>query len=477
MSSQAIEDIRPQITRLNQFFPSLPRPSTLNSPPPRSFPEMNAQGEWMLDLKVVEENLVMVKDRHCPICHKWLVKNGTNQKVDYDPETRDPFLFFLQRYRCPDHGEIEINYSEISPKYAKFSPELQQGVRLAFSIGNSPSNIQKICIALRLQLIPLTTIKSWIYPMKTELRPLLYPKDMPCSGSLAYDEVHLKMEGKKGYLLSSVDNRTKLVVRSEYSDSLDKQAVKKHFMEIKLGQNVVITSVVHDGATFYGTVFKDRSLKHIKQGTCHTHFKRGVRTKLYEAVGLGKKVKEDLPRGAFRLLRMLYWTINSKTEFKFLIRLEACRSLACTLGNPKLLPIIDWIESHQELLLNHLSCPFLVKTTNGIESIHNEIEVYRVFKVGMKTELGVEFVADSRIFMHNLRATYRFQPQIEQERNYLGRLKEQFGDGPEIRSLWRSQAQFEQKMEMYRMNLEQLWDEHFPKKAKILFKALWGIDH
>ena len=477
MSSQIIEDVRPYIMTLDQYTINYQRDNHENDSVPQSNSLLNENGNWMLDLKIVEENHVILKDRHCPTCKKWLIKNGMNNKVDYLKDTTQKYYLRYQRYVCPDHGEIHIDYSKISKNYPKYPTELQQGVGLVFSIGSPPTKIQKICIALRSVLIPLSTIKSWIYPLKTQLKPVLYPQKMPCSGSLAYDEIHLKLEGNKGYLLSSIDNYTRLVVRSEYSAILDKKAVKSHFKQIKLHQKVKINSVVHDGATVYGSVFKDRSLKKIKEGRCHTHFKKNIRSKLYAAAGLGKQLKKPLPRGHFRLLRMLYWTINSKTEFDYIIRLEASRSLADTLKNEKLLPIINWVGSAQEFLQNYLHQPFLAKTTNAIESLHNEIEVYRVFKVGQKTEMGIEFVANCRILIHNMRELCRITPKLDKNHTYLDNLQETFGYCEGVRSMKNKFARFKTKIYRYQEELEGYWNDHYPKESLDLFKKLWGHYH
>jgi len=477
MSCQVIEDVRPSITTLDQYICAPQREPLTNDSVPLRNPLIDENGCWMLDLKIIEANRVILKDRHCPICRKWLIKNGINNKVDYLKSNTQKYNLRYQRYLCPDHGEIQINYLKISKNYPKYSTELQRGVRLVFSLGSPPSRIQKICIALRLILIPLSTIKSWIYPLKTQLKPVLYPPKMPCSGSLAYDEIHLKLEGQKGYLLSSIDNYTKLVIKSEYSDVLDKKAVKSHFKKIKLQQKIKIDSVVHDGATVYGSVFKDRSLHKIEEGRCHTHFKKNIRSKLYDAVGLGKQLRKALPRGHFRLLRMLYWTINSKTEFDYLIRLEASRSLADTLKNEKLPTIINWVGSAQESLQNYLHQPYLAKTTNAIESLHNEIEVYRVFKVGQKTEMGIEFVADSRIFIHNMRELNRIKPKFDKNQNYLDILQENFGYCEGVRGMKNKFSRFKTKIYRYQEKLEEFWTENYPKESLDLFKKLWAPHH
>ena len=477
MSCQVIEDVRPFITSLDQYFYTQQRDFLKNDSVPQSNPLIDENGCWMLDLKIVEKNRVILKDRHCPLCKKRLIKNGINNKVDYLNDTAQKYFLRYQRYVCPDHGEIQIDYSKISKKYPKYSTELQRGVRFVFSLGSPPSRIQKICIALLSILIPLSTIKSWIYPLKTQLKPVLYPQKMPCSGSLAYDEIHLKLEGQKGYLLSSIDNFTRLVIRSEYSDVLDKKAVKSHFTKIKLQQKIKIDSVVHDGATVYGSVFKDRSLKKIKEGRCHTHFKKNIRSKLYAAAGLGKHYRKPLPRGHFRLLRMLYWTINSKTEFDYIIRLEASRSLADTLKNEKLPTIINWVGSAQESLQNYLHQPYLAKTTNAIESLHNEIEVYRVFKVGQKTGRGIEFVANSRIFIHNMRELSRIKPKMDKNHKYLDNLQENFGYCEGVRSMKNKFTRFKMKIYRYQEKLEEFWSENYPKESLNLFKKLWASHH
>ncbi len=71
MSSQVIEDVRPYITTLDQYNIAYHGDNHDYHSVPQSNSLLNEDGNWMLDLKIVEENHVILKDRHCSICKKW----------------------------------------------------------------------------------------------------------------------------------------------------------------------------------------------------------------------------------------------------------------------------------------------------------------------------------------------------------------------------------------------------------------------
>ena len=474
---QTIFDDRPNQTMLDAFFPELCADDHINSPHTQQNPRFTKEGKWQLDLKIKQGNFVVLVDTHCPICQRQLNKNGTNPKVEYNNIEKDKNIFFFQRYYCNECGEIHLDYSKFFKSYGKYDNKLSKQVRLVFFLGIPPCKIQEISIAMLELIIPLSTIKSWIYPLKIPLKEALYPVHMPCSGSVAYDEVYLKIAKNKEYLQVSLDNFTNLVIFANVCKHLDKKALIDHFQHMQKDQQLVIESVVRDGANIYDTVFNDPILEHIIQGRCHTHYKRNIREKIYKAAGLGKKLKKQLPGGYFKLLRHLYWTIGSKTDFHFWTRLEGARSLANTLHNEKLNSIIDWVEESQEHLLNHNHTENLAKTTNKLESINHEIEVYRVLKKGQKTEMGAELVANSRIFLHNMRELCFIGGKLEKETRYLDDLQDQFGYCSGIRSKKVKHGHFIRKINQYRDNLESYWRTYLPKGALKLFKKLWAIKH
>ena len=171
-------------------------------------------GSWRLDLEVLPNNLVILNDKHCPDCGCSLIKNGTNPKIQYEEKSRERKEYCLQRYSCGRCGEIQIDYTSFFFDHGKYDEEIKKEVRLAFSLGNTPSLIQKLIIVFLKWIIPLSTIKSWIVPMHKPLKEVLYPRNMPCSGSIGIDEIHLRMEGEKAYLQTSVDNLYRFVLRA-----------------------------------------------------------------------------------------------------------------------------------------------------------------------------------------------------------------------------------------------------------------------
>jgi transposase-like protein len=471
-----IIDDRPNQRHIDEFFRSFEDDSACNNIDLSGKRETDQSALWQLPLKIRTDNVIVLQDPHCPICAARLIKNGRNRKVTYEHEEQSPSIYWLQRYLCLRCGEIRLDYSTyfIESKYGKEIPKM---CRLLYFLGLPPPMIQRILITILTKLIPLSTIKSWIYPLKTDLVSVVYPKHMPCSGSVVYDEIHLRLDGKKAYLFVAIDPVLHLVIRSEIRTNLERSDVKTFFQHIHQDENVVIESVVHDGAVATGSAFGDRSLKKIKEGLCHTHFKWNIREKVYDAAGLGKQVKKQLPGGAFRFYRMCKWLIDAKDEFRFIIRTEAVRSFADTLKNEKYHKIVNTIVANQELLQQHVYSPDLAKTTALVESINHEIEAYRVFKHGEQTLLGGNFTAATRTYIHNLKAIYRLPKKLAKEHQYLDFLHEQYGFCEEVRSKKCSFGHFQTRIEAYQKGLEEYWASNFPIRTLDLFKKIWRVDH
>jgi transposase-like protein/ribosomal protein S27AE len=477
IASAVVLDDRINQRSLDDFFSEIKSSSEQGVGPRLGFQQVSETGLWLLPLKIEIENVVVLQNSHCPICGHALIKNGRNRKMDYIPEEQCSNEYWLQRYLCPKCGEIRIDFHAIFAGNGKYGDQTPKIVRLLYFLSIVPTLIQKVLIPLRSIVIPLSTIKSWIYPLKTELLPVLYPPKMPSCGSLVYDEIHLKIEGDKEYLLVALDSYLHLVLRHEVHWTLERNDVKGFFRNMQKEQNIIVNSVVHDDAKATESAFGDRSLKNIDQELCHTHFKWNIREKVYEAAGLGKQFKKPLPRGHFRFLRTCYWLIEAKDEFRFIIRIEMAHSLADTLENPMLHKIVDHIAANQKLLQQHIYSPYLEKTTALIESINHEIETNRIFKHGEQTEIGSDFTAGTRVYMHNMRALYQVPPKLAKEQQYLDFLQDQYGLCEEIRSQKCKFGHLKAKILHYQQSLEVFWKMHFPEGTLILFKKLWGVDH
>jgi hypothetical protein len=300
---------------------------------------------------------------------------------------------------------------------------------------------------------------------------------MPSIGSLIYDEIHLKINGDKAYLLVALDSFTRFVVRSEITLSKEKAEIKQFFQNIRLVQNIKIDSVVHDGCNSGWSAFQDRSLKNITQGRCHTHFKWNVREKVYAAAGLGKKMTQTLPYLYFRFLKLLYYAIGAIDDFKFWTRIEMARSIADTIGNDDLYTIIGFVETNQQSLQNWYRMEYLAKSTALVESINHEIENYPVYKHGEHTINGAIFCSESRIYMHNMREITRLPAKLEKEQRYLDFLHEQHGYCSEIISKKIKFGHFKKKCMAYMQSMDEYWIATFPKDTLNLFKKHWGGHH
>jgi len=432
-----------------------------------------SNGKWKLGLKIKKENVIVLTDRHCPKCSRHLRKNGKNERSVYGDDGKVKETYQLQRYICNHCGVINIDYSDIIKDGGKYGEKYPRIARLLFMLGLPPYRIQKVFIATNQISIPLSTIKSWIYPLRNEIRTVLYPRNMPFSGAVSYDEMYMKMEGKKEYFLGLVDCRTNIVIRSEIVGSLEKSEIKTIFKNVRREQNLVIKGAVMDGGNAGGNAFKDRSLKQIKRQRCHTHFKKTIRKMVYVDAGMGKQVKKALPKKIEKVLHAFYSVIDSRTEADFDERHKKAHNLIKKSKNPKLIKPWGMIRTSKQILLQYLKTPYLDNTTNKSEALHHEIEVYPSLKSGQKTEMGADLVSSGMIYIHNMRNT---EANITKEENWDGFYNNK---GVFFKNKYRNHSSsmkhrwFKKKLKDYRKGLEEFWSEYLPVPSLDLFKALW----
>jgi transposase-like protein len=310
--------------------------------------------------------------------------------------------------------------------------------------------------------------------MAGKLEEALYARNMPCSGSVAIDEVHLKLEGEKGYLQTALDNHFRLIMRGDFCRKVNKDAIVSHVNSMRLGQNLKLTSVVHDGLKAYGSAFKYRGMTNMKQGTCRMHYKQLIRGDVNKAIGRSKTSRKSLPRKIARFLFIIYKCIEASTTFRFISLIEAARSLASTLQNEKLNLIVKKVESARSLLQAHLKHDFLAKSTSPLESFHHEIEVYPYFKKGRKKDNGVMLVANARAYVHNMRELQAVIPLLREEKRFWDKRQEIFGYNSRVRSAKIRLGHMMAKVNEYSASLQGLWNQYLVPETLELFKKLWG---
>jgi len=142
----AVIDVRPFQTHIDDYI-SPNNDGDLNGIdlPIKEIDDANDK-EWLLELKILPEDMIVLADPHCPLCHRRLWKNGINQKVAYPDGFENRKEFTLQRYTCPDCGEIRIDYSHIFDNISKYGKETEKMVKNAFGVGTPPNRIQLLAI-------------------------------------------------------------------------------------------------------------------------------------------------------------------------------------------------------------------------------------------------------------------------------------------------------------------------------------------
>ena len=93
-------------------------------------------------------------------------------------------------------------------------------------------------------------------------------------------------------------------VNAEFSLNRDTGSIKQFYSSSKHQGKIKFKGLVLDGSNIYGGIFKSWRFSYMKVQRCQTHFKKNLNETIYEAAGLGMKVKEDLP-GLTKLRNLL----------------------------------------------------------------------------------------------------------------------------------------------------------------------------
>ncbi len=206
-------------------------------------------------------------------CNSRLVKNGWNLRTAILDKGQGQCNFRLKRKRCPKCGEISPDFSKYALKYGNYHENYKRRARQHYMEGLMPSQIQRVFIIDFGIKISKSTIVNWINEITEPLREILKKTPVPSSGYWGYDEIHMRISGKKRYTIDTVDINTRFVPVAKIMKSMGRDAGREVLREGRRNAMLKIHGIVKDCSTNLGGLFRTRSFKNVKQQNCLTHIK------------------------------------------------------------------------------------------------------------------------------------------------------------------------------------------------------------
>lgn len=390
----------------------------------------NLEDEFVL----FPNKLVRLKKEVCKHHNKKLTKNGTNKRTVYTSDGQSFKNFKLQRYRCEICGEYKPNYGEFIPNYANYQEEVKVKARHYFYLGNTPGQVRELFQVNGTCVPSESSIRNWVKEAAEPIRDVVMNTKLPVSGYFGFDEIHTRTNGERRYVLSLVDLWDDFYVNAEFSDGRDTGFIKQFFSSSKRKGKIKFKGLVLDGSNTYGGIFKSWRFSYIKVQRCQTHFKKNLNEAIYEAAGLGMKVKEDLPEPYDEIKKALFAVFNRSTLYRAIWQLL----MAEIKFYGKISEDVDKIIDHfYTLFPNLFRCKEdtrLQPTNNATERMNLDLERYPSLKHRMKTGEGVNIVVKGIIFLHNFEV---FQKYILKTEAKLLKLDQNIAEFPEDEELIR----------------------------------------
>ena len=213
-------------------------------------------------------------------------------------------------------GEYKPNYGKFIPDHANYQEEVKVNARHYFYLGNTPGQVRELFRVNGTCMPSESSIRNWVKEAAEPIRDVVMNTNLPVSGYFGFDEIHTRTNGERTYVLSLVDLWDDFYVNAEFSEGRDTGFIKQFFSSSKRQGKVKFKGLVLDGSNIYGGIFKSRRFSYIKVQRCQTHFKKNLNEAIYEAAGLGMKVKEDLPEPYDEIKQALFAVFNRSTLYR-----------------------------------------------------------------------------------------------------------------------------------------------------------------
>jgi transposase-like protein len=413
--SEKSAPIKIEQTTLNKFFPKFfsEKINTLITDETR---RQTCPPEENYTLIMKQDGAIYIKETHCLRCGRRLVKNGHNPRIAVLDKDLGKHEFRIHRKRCSQCGEIKPNYLKIAPRFGIYHENHKRRARQHYMEGLTPSQIKRVFkIDFGID-ISVSSIVNWVNKIAEPLRETLRETPVPSSGYWGYDEIHMKISGKKRYAIDTVDVNTKFVPVARIMHNMGRRAGAEVLREGRRNATLQIHGMVKDCSTNLGRLFRTRGFNKITQQNCITHVKWIVARHVKIYAGIPSRSTKTLPKEWSWLLSRFYAIIDSKNETDAYVKLEILRNIIGRLNGrriKRLQSAFKQIEKWLPKLIAHQRNPYLPSTNNLLESFHKKYNYYRSFKKSMKTMKGAQRVLDYRVFRHNFRRFPHYICQLE----------------------------------------------------------------
>lgn len=378
------------------------------------------------------ENLIRLKNEACKKHGIPLTKNGTNDRTVYTSDGHVFKNFKVQRYRCRKCGEYKPNYGDFIPKNANYQKEFKAKARQFLFLGNTPGEVVKIFQKNGEKVPSESSIRNWVKAAAEPIHEVVKNTTLPTSGYFGYDEIHLRTNKKKAYALTMVDLWNDFYVNAKYSPNRKNKSIIPFFREAKRGGKIKIEGMVFDGAKNYGSIFKKRGFDHVQTQRCQSHYKKNLNEAIYDAAGLGKQLKKELPEPYKGLKKALFAVFNRSTLLRAEIQLVEAECRYHGKVSEKVDKIFGELYALFPYLFRHHTCKRLQTTNNATERMNLDLEIYPSLKHHMKTEDGVNMILDGEVFLHNFDA---FQAYILKMESKIAELDQNIARDPDDKEL------------------------------------------
>lgn len=397
--------IKIEQTALNKFCPSLPEGEEhelINEINRR----VNFSTEDGYHLRLERDGTVEIIETHCLEGGTRLSYNGYNDKLAILDHGLGRYEFSLHRKICPKCGDIDIEYSQLAPKYGNYHENYKKRARQHYMNGLMPEQIAKVFHVDFGIDIARSTIQTWIDEAAEPLRETLKETPIPSSGTWGYDEIHLKVGGEKMYALNTVDLNTEFIPAAKVSESMGKAAGRDLLREARCHAELELNALLKDGTANLGALFKTRSFKNVTLQDCLTHIKWSTSKHIKAFIGLPTQSTKPVPPEWQWLVKRFYDVINPRHETDAYIKLEVLRNTLQQLNGERideLYTAYKTLKTKLPKIIAHQRNPQIPATNNLLEGYHKKFEYYPSFKRNMMTPEGVQRVLDYITFRHNFK--------------------------------------------------------------------------
>lgn len=362
------------------------------------------------------DNVLESAETTCHICKRRLVYNGYNQRVVILDHGLGKRRYRVHRKRCPACGDVPLDLTFLAPRYGRYSENYVRRARQHHMNGLYPS---RIAAAMRVDFkmrFPRTTIVSWNKKMRKPLRKFHETTLLSISNYTNHDETFLLIRGRNAYAQVTIDSYTGLALAVTITERNDRSSATRHLNSIRRYHGMQIKSLVMDGTAKLGTLLTTRLFKQITRGQCVLHLKWLVTRKLKQLAGIHENSFTRLPEKYHGLRAMFYDVFDSHDETGAFIALERLRPAVQSVNKRVLSVLFASIESKLPQIIAWQRDPFIERTNNKCENFHQRLQYYPTFKRRMMSLAGAQFVADSRVFFHNIRQIPLYFEKLQQRK-------------------------------------------------------------